>query len=167
MADWGRVEMKTNLKEKLVHLKKKKKKKKKYSNDGEKKDKFIPIRCWVYMWEISVCLCVCAYVHKCLEEKVFSSCSRLRNSGAVRNPPTDSFYGDDNSSQTSLCGLTHSHTLPQHVSIKASQGRLSLTDVKRRMRIHKTNRKVIQGGVLLNQPECVPRCSVCVCVCVW
>lgn len=42
MADCGRVEMKTKLKEKLVHLKK-------YSNDGKKEDKFLPIRCWVYM----------------------------------------------------------------------------------------------------------------------
>lgn len=31
-------------------------------------------------------------------------------SGAVRNTPTDSFYGDDNSSQTSMCECVSQHT---------------------------------------------------------
>lgn len=56
--------------------------------------------------------CVCTRTHAWMHGgNGFSTaaCSRLLTpkSGAVRNPPTDSFYGDDNSSQTSMCESTH------------------------------------------------------------
>ena len=57
-------------------------------------------------------------MHNVLRKGIFSSCMFWPLAGAVRKPPIDSRYADDNSSQTSMCESAHahicrtSHTLP-------------------------------------------------------
>lgn len=98
----------------------------------------------------------------------FSSCMLAPldspKTGAVRNPPTDSFHGDDNSSQTSMCERRHTLSL---LSIKASHGRAGPTDVGRKW-VQRTNRGWFKDSSCKFNLSASPcnMCVTCVCVCV-
>lgn len=80
----------------------------------------------------------------------FSGLSPLK-SGAVWNLPTDSFYGVDNSSQTSMYELTHS-LIPSLLCVNQGlTGRLGLTNV---------NRKVSNLNKIQRNIACVEACPI-------